>query len=180
MSSLGSSLIGGREDTLVSSIAAMILVFMSAILPLELALRVAIGLLACWVTVALLVRYIGMLRVPARAGRKWIPVRFTGSLGRFRLQPRGDGRRVQVVAGAQVVAEAIATDDLDELVVDFEAAADAELDEFGAAIGRAIEMVATADADRAIGRSFTQPTAWRRATPRPRRALLRPMHRNSV
>jgi hypothetical protein len=76
---------------------------------------------------------------------RWIPVRFSGGLGRFELHSRGDGRHVEVRSGEAVVAELIATDEGDELVVDFDLAADPDVDAFGAAIGLAIEMVAAAD-----------------------------------
>jgi hypothetical protein len=69
---------------------------------------------------------------------------------------------VEVRAGAEVVAEAIATDDGDELVVDFDAPEDSELEAFGAAIGQAIEMAAAADADRPDERHIAGPASWRR------------------
>jgi hypothetical protein len=77
--------------------------------------------------------------------RQWIPIRFSGSLGRFALRRRGDGRHVEIVAAAgQTVAEVVATDEGDEIVLHATVAA-AELEHFGAALGQAIEIVIEAD-----------------------------------
>jgi hypothetical protein len=83
----------------------------------------------------------------ALRGLRSIPLR-TGGFGRFSLHARGDGRHVEVRDGPIVVAEAIAADDRDELVVDFDAVADADLDAYGAAVFGAIEIAAAADEER--------------------------------
>jgi hypothetical protein len=82
-----------------------------------------------------------------------IPLSFSGSTGRFKLRPRGDGRRVEVHAEGEVVAQAIATDFRDEIIVVADAIPDAELGDLGAALGQAIEMVAAADEDGIIPES---------------------------
>ena len=114
--------------------------------------RASVLLLGAWFIIASLIRFIGMRDpTPIRLARP-VPILFSGRLGRFWLLARGDGRRVEVRAGAEVVAEAIATDERDELVLRLEGVADSELDELGAAIGEAIGMVAVADADRPVQR----------------------------
>ncbi len=77
-----------------------------------------------------------------------IPLTSTGEIGRFNLRSLGDGRRVEVCLGGVVVAQAIATDAGDQLVVDFEAPDDSEVEHFGSAIWRAISMVTIADEAR--------------------------------
>jgi len=47
--------------------------------------------------------------------------------------------------------------------VDFEAVADSELEEFGTAIGKAIEMAAAADEDRPAERHVAGPASWRKS-----------------
>ncbi len=162
------SLVGrGVRDRLMSNVvgamSAASFVLLSLILPIEPMYRYALALLGAWILFASLIRYAAMRANPSPHGKRWIPLRFTGELGRFRLRPRGDGRRVEVRAGVEVVAEAIASDDGDELVVDFEAVADSELEEFGTAIGKAIEMAAAADEDRPAERHVAGPASWRKS-----------------
>jgi hypothetical protein len=124
--------------------------------------RYAIALLGAWLCVASAIRY-AALRAESRPERSWwIPLRFSGDIGRFKLRPRGDGRRVEVRAGQEVVAEAIATDERDELVLNTDLVADSELDALGAALGQAIEMAAAADEDQPAERRVAGPRSWGR------------------
>jgi hypothetical protein len=145
---------------------ALATLFVAAVLvvaPAAATIRYAAALLGVWLLVASLIRYAALhRRLTMPTFRRPIPIRFGGNLGRFTLRARGDGRRVEVRAGAEVVAEAVATDERDELVVDLEAVDDAELDALGAAIGEAIEMVAVADDDRPAERRIAGPRNWGR------------------
>jgi hypothetical protein len=85
----------------------------------------------------------------AAAGLPFIPLRFAGSTGRYRLMRSDDGRTVDIVAGRQVVAEVRATDLRDEIDLDPEPILDADLDELGTALGRAIVLAAEADEEQA-------------------------------
>jgi hypothetical protein len=135
-----------KRTTLSAVVAAGIAVAMVMMLPAPSAIRLAAVLVGAWLIIGALIRYLALRRsTPMPLFRRSIPIRFGGSLGRFTLRALGDGRRVEIHAGAAVVAEAIATDERDELVVDLEAVGDADLDALGAAIGAAIEMVAVAD-----------------------------------
>lgn len=120
------------------------------------------ALLGLWLCVASLIHYASMAgkRSAAPRTRRWIPLRFSGSIGRFRLRPRGDGRRIEVRAGSEVLAEVIAGDDGDQLVFDPEKIPDSELEAFGTAIGQAIEMVAAAEEDRPTERQVAGPRSW--------------------
>lgn len=143
----------------------MLYVAVVLLLPITPMYRYSAALLGAWVVCAGLIRYAALQRErPRPAWRRPIPIRFSGSFGRFTLQARGDGRRVEVRAGPAVVAEAIATDERDELVVDLETVDDAELEALGAAIGEAIEMVAVADEDRPTERQIAGPRSWGRTT----------------
>ena len=110
------------------------------------------ALLGLWLLVASFITYLrqalphGSVTMPRRP---LIPLRFSGPTGRFALRQRGDGRRVEVIAGPQVVAEVIATDVRDEIVLNADTVPDVELSDLGSAIGQAIEMVAAADEDAA-------------------------------
>lgn len=110
------------------------------------------ALLGLWLCAASMVSYFSM-RVSRPGMARWtrplIPLRFSGPTGRFALRQRGDGRKVEVIAGPQVVAELTASDDGDALVVHADMVPDAELGDLGSAIGQAIEMVAAADEDSA-------------------------------
>jgi hypothetical protein len=112
-------------------------------LPVAPQLRSAIVLLGVLLILSASVRYLSLGR-RRLSGIRSIPIRFSGQLGRFRVYPRADGRHVEVRVGSRVVVEAIAMAERDELVVDAAAVGDAELEAFGTAIGRAIEMVARA------------------------------------
>ena len=148
MSVLNSPVAREPRYQLLFGVVAGSYTLVAMLLPIEPAHRYAAALLGIWLVFALLIRYVGLRGARPLSRGRWIPLRFTGELGRFQLRSRGDGRRVEVRSGVEVVAEAIATDEGDELLVDFEAAEDSELDAFGAAIGQAIEMAAAADADR--------------------------------
>lgn len=110
------------------------------------------ALLALWLCTASLISYFGM-PLPQSAAevsrRRLIPLRFSGPTGRFGLRPRGDGRKVEVTAGSEVVAEVIAADLRDEIILHFDAVEDGELPDLGSALGQAIEMAAAADEDSA-------------------------------
>jgi hypothetical protein len=151
MTSDAESLERARRMTLYAIALASLFVVTLLLLPTASTIRYAAALIGVWLLVASLIRYVALhRRLSMPTFRRPIPIRFAGNLGRFTLRPRGDGRRVEVRAGDEVVAEAIATDEQDELVVDLEAVSDAELDALGAAIGKAIEMAAAADEGREI------------------------------
>jgi hypothetical protein len=137
---------GAKRRALFGATVATLAMATAMAVPLEPTIRYAVGLVGVWLFVAAVVRYASARRhLLMPMFRRSIPIRFSGYLGRFTLRVRGDGRRVEVHAGTEIVAEAIATDERDELVVDLETVDDAELDDLGAAIGAAIEMVALAD-----------------------------------
>ncbi len=120
------------------------------------------ALLGVWLCFASLIRYLELIaeRSSPRETPRAIPLRFSGPIGRFRLRRRGDGRRVEVRAGSQIVAQVIAADDGDEIVLEPEAVVDSELEAFGAALGQAIEMAAAADEDRPANRHVAGPASW--------------------
>ena len=123
------------------------------------------ALLGFWLCFGSLIQYwalVAQRSAPAETSR-WIPLRFSGPTGRFWLRPRGDGRRVEVRARSQVVAEVVAADAGDEIVLGGEPVADSELEEFGTALGRAIEMAAAADEDRPAERRVAGPASWGKA-----------------
>jgi hypothetical protein len=103
------------------------------------------ALLGGWLCVASLLSYFTP-RLPNRHGspepdgpkRPTIPLRFSGSTGRFVLRVRGDGRRVEVRAGPEIVAEVIAADSGDEIVVYPDEVPDDDLEHLGSAIAPAI------------------------------------------
>ena len=148
---------------LLVALTAALYVLVMLLSPLQPMQRHAAALLGIWLCIASLIRYLALRTESSREPIRWIPVRFSGDLGRFELRPRGDGRRVEIRAGSEIVAEAIASDEGDELVLDFEAIGDAELEAFGAAIGQAIEMVAAADEDRPEERQVAGPASWGKA-----------------
>ncbi len=150
---------------LVCALLGATLVLVVALLPTRPVLSYPMVLLGIWLCFAALIRYAALIaeRASLPESRAWIPLRFSGPIGRFRLRPRGDGRRVEVRAGSQVVAEVIADDGGDQLVFDPTALADSELEAFGTALGQAIEMAAAADEDRPAERHVAGPSSWRRA-----------------
>jgi hypothetical protein len=152
-----------KRVTLCAVALATLSLVAALVIPAGSTIRYAAALIAIWLLVASLIQYMALhRRMSTPTFRRPIPIRFSGNLGRFTLRARGDGRRVEVHAGADVVAEAVATDERDELVVDLEAVDDAELDTLGAAIGQAIEMVAVADEDRPAERRIAGPRNWGR------------------
>jgi hypothetical protein len=154
-----------KRSTLRVVALASLYVAVVLLMPTTPMIRSAAALVGVWVVFASLIRYAGLHREsPTFTFRRPIPIRFSGSRGRFTLRSRGDGRRVEVRAGAEVIAEAIATDERDELVVDLETVDDTELEALGAAIGEAIEMVAVADEDRPAERPIAGPRSWGRRT----------------
>jgi hypothetical protein len=140
---------GAKRRALFGAMVATLAMATSLVMPLEPTIRYAVGLVGVWLFVAAVARYASARRLLLMPMfRRPIPIRFGGYLGRFTLRVREDGRRVEIHAGTEMVAEAVATDEQDELVVDLETVDDAELDDLGAAIGAAIEMVAVADDQR--------------------------------
>ena len=167
-----SSLKRARSTTLLAAALATLAVVAFLVTPAPSTVRYAATLIGAWLLFAALIRYAGLKRqLPMPMFRRPIPIRFSGSLGRFTLRALGDGRRVEVRAGADVVAEAVATDEQDELIVDLEAVDDTELDSLGAAIGQAIEMVAVVDEQRQAEQRTVEPQIWeyRPRADRPRR-----------
>ena len=107
----------------------------------------------------------GVWPCPRRRRPRWSDRFHSGSPANsagFKLWPRGDGRRVEVRAGSDVVAEVWVTDESHELRLDDSMVADADLEAFGTALGQAIEMVAVADKDRPTERNVTGPRNWGR------------------
>lgn len=131
--------------------------------------RYAVLLLGTWLVVGTLISYAASHDMAASKVQRSIPIRFSGYLGRFSLRPLGDGRRVEVRTGEAVVAELIARDEGDELIVDFSLADDPDVDAFGAAIGLAIQIVVAADQD-----AHRSPRRVALARP-PRKAGYRPL-----
>jgi len=138
-------------------------VIVIVLLPIPSMQRYSAALLGVWLCLASVIRYVTLPAAPPADMLRSIPLRFSGELGRFELWPRGDGRRVEVRAGSDVVAEAWVTDESDELRLDDSMVADSELEAFGTALGRAIEMVAVADKDRPTDRNVTGPRNWGRS-----------------
>jgi hypothetical protein len=173
-SSLSSSMSRGPLTTLAIGVVAVTL---GLLLRGDHAGRYAVLLLGTWLVFLTLIRYVASHAMAAPEPLRWIPIRFSGDLGRFEVRSRGDGRRVEVRTGEAVVAELIARDEGDELVVDFGLADDPEVDAFGAAIGLAIEMVAAADIDLPAKRELVGPPASASSPGLHRGSLLRRLRR---
>jgi hypothetical protein len=109
-------------------------------------LALAVSLVPMWLLFASLIGYAGSLSAQRQRGegRLFIPLRFSGSTGRFRLRRRGDGRHVQILEADTVVAELRATDMRDEIHF-HGAVAPEDSRDFGSAVGQAIELVSVAD-----------------------------------
>ena len=161
------------HHSLLVALTAALYVLVMLLSPLQPMQRHAAALFGIWLCIASLIQYAALRTKSSRKPIRWIPLRFSGDLGRFELRPRGDGRRVEIRAGSEIVAEAIASDEGDELVVDLEATSDAELEAFGAAIGQAIAMVAAADEDRPAERQVAGPASWGKASEEFRGGVLR-------
>jgi len=127
-------------------VALLVVTSLETYEPQHIALVVVLGgawLLTSSVVHLAAVRLGGWLRSMRRAPT--IPLRFTGSMGRFVLRRRERGARVEVHAGMDVVAEVVASDSGDEVrVYDIAAVAEDELAELGSAIGQAIEITVAA------------------------------------
>lgn len=135
-----------RTTALYAIALATFAIIIATVASAPLAVRYGMALLGAWLLLATLVRYAARPRhVTPPLFRRPIPIRFGGNVGRFTLRSFGDGRRVEVRAGSEIVAEAIATDERDELVIHLDAVEDRELDALGAAIGEAIVRVAASD-----------------------------------
>jgi hypothetical protein len=135
--------------------------------------RVGLLLLLAWQTVATAILHLNRRAAANRPPVRAIPLHFEGDLGRYSLRSQADGRTVQIRDGATVVAELVATDDGDRLVVDPEAAGGSEVESLGAALGRAIEMVVAADAYRAVVRGIARASRRTHASVQNRARLLR-------
>jgi hypothetical protein len=151
----------------------MMAVALGTALPGTHAARFAVVLLGAWLVIGTLIRHAASHQPAAPEALRPIPIRFSGTLGRFQLRARGDGRRVEVTTGDAIVAELIARDEGDELIVDFSLADEPDAEAFGAAIGLAIEMVAAADQDVDPSRSVAPARPSRKPGYRP----LRPFGR---
>lgn len=149
------------RDALFSAVVGVSFVLVMLLMPIPPTQRASAALLGVWLCFASLVRFLSLHVEPRGEARRWIPITFSGELGRFELRPRGDGRRVEVRDGPEVVAEAIATDEGDELVLNVPLVAESELEAFGSAVGQAIEMAAAADEDRPAERHVAGPRSWR-------------------
>jgi hypothetical protein len=149
-----------KRETLGGVALATFLMAAVLLIPTASATRYSLVLIGAWLLFAALIRYVALRPQLSPLFRRPIPIRFAGNLGRFTLLSWGDGRRVEVRAGDEVVAEATATDERDELVVDLGTVDDGELDALGAAIGRAIEMVAVADERLATEQRIAGPGTW--------------------
>ena len=169
-----------KRSTLRAVALATLYVAVVQLIPAAPTIRYAAALIGVWIVFASLIRYVAFDREhPMHTFRRAIPIRLSGNLGRFTLRSLGDGRRVEVRAGAEVVAEAIATDERDELVVDLDAVDDAELDALGAAIGEAIEMVAAADEERPDAMRVASLRSWGRRTRAATGSVLRTIRSRS-
>lgn len=124
------------------------------VLPSDEPEALAVILLGSGLAAAAIIDWVVPSRGMASKKPRHIPIRFFEGIGRFELQSRGDGRRVDVTAHGVVVAKLIARDTGDELVVDFAMADEPDVDDLGSAIGLAMEMVATADKDLAPEREL--------------------------
>jgi hypothetical protein len=124
-------------------IAAVLLI---ALLPPDVSVIAQVGILVgLWLCLASLLVFTGRHWIRSRPlGTRSIPLRFSGSMGRFWLRTRGDGRHVEIVSDGVVLAEVKATDVRDEIELHEPVPSD-ELEELGSALGRAIEIVSDAD-----------------------------------
>jgi hypothetical protein len=152
-----------ERDALLWALVGVSFVLVIALLPIPPMERSSAALLGVWLCFASVIRYLTLRTKASPEAYRWIPLRFSGELGRFELRPRGDGRRVEVRAGPEVIAEAIATDEQDVLVFNNPDVADSELEAFGTALGQAIEMAAAADEDGPDERHVAGPRSWGRA-----------------
>lgn len=152
-----------ERDAVLWAVVGVAFVLLIALLPIAPTQRLSAALLGVWLCFASVIRYLSLRAESSTQALRWIPLKFSGELGRFELRPRGDGRRVEVRAGPVVVAEAIATDEQDVLVLNNPVVAESELEVFGTALGQAIEMAAAADEDSPDGRSVAGPRNWGRA-----------------
>jgi hypothetical protein len=152
-----------ERGALLGAVVGVSFVLVIALLPIPPMQRASAALLGTWLCFASVIRYLALRAEPSPEAIRWIPLRFSGELGRFELRSRGDGRRVEVRAGPEVIAEAIATDEQDVLVFNSPIVAESELEAFGTALGQAIEMAAAADEDGPDERHVAGPRSWGRA-----------------
>ena len=120
-------------------------ILLIAILPADYAVIARGGLLlALWLFFGSLLAYAGLHGRSHASRAPFIPLRFSGPMGRLLLRKRGDGRHIEIVSEGVVLAEVKATDLQDEIVL-HEAVPPDELENLGSALGHAIEMVSDAD-----------------------------------
>jgi hypothetical protein len=145
MSVAGTSRARASRRVLMVGVVATACVCLTLLVPMRPEHRYVVLLLATWLVFAAVIRRMRIRGARSPAPARQIPVRFSGDFGRFSVRSLVDGRRVEVRDGDAVVAELVATDDGDHLVIDPGAADDTELEALGTALGRAIEMVVAAD-----------------------------------
>ena len=151
-----------ERDALIWAVVGVTFALVIVLLPMAPMQRLSAALLGVWLCFASVIRYLSLRADSSRHALRWIPLRFSGDLGRFELRPRGDGRRVEVRAGPEVIAEAIATDEQDVLVFNDPIVDESEVEAFGTALGQAIEMAAAADEDSPDQRTVAGPRNWGR------------------
>ena len=171
MRQLSSSM--SREPLIITLGIGVVAVALGLVLHGDHAPRWAVILLGIWLVFGALIRHVASRATAALEPLRWIPIRFSGDLGRFEVRSRGDGRRVEVRTGEAVVAKLIARDEGDELVVDFGLADDPDVDAFGTAIGLAIEIVAAADQDLPATQELVGPPTSANSANLRRGSLLR-------
>jgi hypothetical protein len=168
-----------RRMLMVGGLSAAYL-SMTLTLSLEPTVKATLGLLGTWLLFAALIRWVMLRSDGTREPNGRIPVAFSGELGPYSVQPRGDGRVVEVTHGHTVVAELTATDEGDRLIVDPAVSRHGDTRMLGAALGRAIQMVVAADEHRSVVQRVARTARWERAS-RVRGRLLRrvtdPRHR---
>lgn len=130
----------------LGAVALLVVTRLQAYEPQHIALVVLLG--AAWLLTSSVVHFVALrLTGWARSVRRapTIPLRFAGPMGRFVLRRLDRGTRVEVHAGMEVVAEVIAGESGDEVVVyDIGGVAEGELPELGSAIGQAMEITVAA------------------------------------
>jgi len=103
------------------------------------------GMLAVWLCAASLIAYRSRFVLAGQQPASSIPLRFSGSMGRFILRRRGDGRHVQVISNlGAVLADVQATDLQDRIDVCHGIGSD-EVEALGSALGQAIALVTDAE-----------------------------------
>jgi hypothetical protein len=126
----------------------------------------AAALLGLWLCVSSLIGYLESRRPADESGepqRPLIPIRFEGPLGAFSIRPRGDGRLIEIVLSKTVVAEVQASDFRDEIRF-VRAITAEEAEDFGSALGQAIEMACAAEEAHMEWDDHSGRQEWRQAS----------------